>query len=192
MARLSLRASAGGFGAEEFAAEDGAEDEIVEIAGEAVDAEESADLRPVAGFVEQDVRDDFSGRGAENASKKIEVSEDVPFVRRKRFDEMLEVVAALAAEFEEGFGAVGGHADGIGERAAGEAVDVAFFGGENVLDDVADGGEAVAVGAGAGFKSGVAALDEPFVEFAAFPVGVVHEIGEAEINGHDAPPRFCD
>lgn len=61
-----------------------------------------------------------------------------------------------------------------------------------MLDDVANGGEAVAVRAGAGFQNGVAALDEPFVEFLALPMRVVHEIGEAEADGHDTPPCFRD
>lgn len=84
----TFSASRSGFGAEEFAAEHGAEEEVVKFAGEAVDAKQSADLRPVAGLVEQDMRDDFPRCGAKRASEKIEFFENIPFTGRERFDEV--------------------------------------------------------------------------------------------------------
>ena len=105
-----------GFGlvAAEFAAEDGSEDEVVEVVLETVQAKEGGDLSPVANFVEQNVSDDLLRRGAKGAIEEIEFAEGVPFDGGQSVDELLERGASLRAELEKSFGVVVWDGDGIG------------------------------------------------------------------------------
>lgn len=110
------------------------------------DADQGGDLRPVADFVNQDMRNEFARRDADAAAREnFEFHRAVPAGFWLAFNVGGERAAAMEAEVEQGIDVRGRFKRGIGERSAGEAVDVMFFGDEDVEHQFADGADAAAV-----------------------------------------------
>jgi len=78
----------------------------VKVTFQAVHAEQSADLRPVASFMQQDMDNEFPGRGSHKIIHEIEILRDIPILSRKLFYEFRQIRTALAAKLKEGFDVV--------------------------------------------------------------------------------------
>ena len=82
------------------AAHDRAKQKIVKIVHQSIQAQQSANLRPVADFVQEDMHDNFSWRRYKNRILYLVLLRDIPLLGGKRFDKFLQFLPALLTESE--------------------------------------------------------------------------------------------
>src|SRR5215510_11624911 len=82
---------------------DGTAEEVLEVTGKAVQAQQCADLGPMADFMHDDVSDDFSRCGVHHKLQNLKFPRYIPLCCRKSLHKFFEFLAALLTELKQSF-----------------------------------------------------------------------------------------